>query len=141
MSIIEHARMELKRINFGDQDSAVMIDILDRFLEQWDSGGAVSEVQPIFVRLLSGQPLSPLTGADDEWHDPIGDGVMLQNVRCSSVFKDWRNADGTLSDEAGRGELLIHDINAANPFAPITFPYDPATRPVAVPVIEVYRGS
>jgi hypothetical protein len=141
MSIIEQAKTELAAINFDEEGTWVMIDLLERFFDQWDSGGAVSVVAPVLMRLLNGQPLSPLTGADDEWVDPFDNGIMLQNKRCGSVFKDWRNADGTLSIEAGRGELLIHDIDAPKPFAPITFPYDPATRLPSDPVIELETGD
>jgi hypothetical protein len=134
MSIVESAKAELERINFGAEDTAAMVDILERFFKQWDSGGAVACVAPILMRCISGQPLSPLTGADDEWHDPMGDGLMLQNVRCGSVFKDYRNADGEL---ALGGAELIHDIDAPDPRAPITFPYDPTTRAPLMPVFEV----
>jgi hypothetical protein len=69
MSIVDQAKHELKLINFGDEDSAVMIAILEKFFDQWDSGGAVHAVAPILQRLIAGKPLSPLTGADDEWFD------------------------------------------------------------------------
>ena len=127
MSIIEQAKIELKAINFGAEDSAVMIDLLARFLDQWDSGGAVSVAGPVFQRLLMGKPLAPLTGAEGEWFDPMGDGLMLQNVRCGSVFKDWRMPDGSLSAEPGLGTQIVHDIDAADPMAPITFPYSPGS--------------
>lgn len=136
MSIIEQAKSELAAINFGEEDSAVMVEILEKFFDQWDSGGAVSCAAPVLMRLIKGQPLAPLTGADDEWVDTMGDGVMLQNRRCGSVFKDRRMPDGSLSLD-GSGELLIHDIDAADPFAPITFPYNPETRMVRSPVIEM----
>lgn len=135
MSLIEHAKSELAAINFGEEDSARMIEILQLFFGQWDSGGAVSFAAPVLVRLIKGQPLGPLTGEESEWFDPMGDGIMLQNKRCSSVFKDWRNANGTLSEEAGRGELVIHDID--NPAWDGSFPYDPDTRLPSSPVIEV----
>lgn len=138
MGLIDHAKAELAAINFGEDDSRVMVELLDKFLDQWDSGGAVSVVAPVFVRLLNGQPLGPLTGADDEWFDPMGDGLMLQNKRCSSVFKDWRDPETMrLSERAGVGIQLIHDINADDFFAPITFPYDPVTRMPAPPVMTV----
>lgn len=137
MSVIEQAKRELALINFGEEDSAVMIDILERFFDQWDSGGAVFAAMPVLARLISAQPLSPLTGDDSEWHDPMGDGIMLQNVRCGSVFKDWRMPDGDLATTAGEGVRLIHDIEASNPMAPITFPYDVATRMPADPVMVI----
>jgi hypothetical protein len=133
MSIVDQAKAELERINFGAEGTAAMVEILERFFKQWDSGGAVACVAPILMRCISGQPLSPLTGADDEWHDPMGDGLMLQNVRCGSVFKDYRNADGEL---APGGTELIHDIDAPDPRAPITFPYDPTTRAPQMPVYK-----
>lgn len=135
MSIIEQARAELKRINFGDEDAAAMVDILERFFKQWDSGGAVASVVPVLVRCIAGQPLSPLTGADDEWHDPMGDGIMLQNIRCGSVFKDWRDEHGLLSGAAGLGKQWVHDIDDLNWNG--TFPYDPTTRAPAMPIYEI----
>lgn len=124
MSIIERAKSELALINFGE-DSDVMIELLEKFLDTWDSGGAVAAVQPIFNRLLAGKPLSPLTGADEEWMDH-GDGVF-QNLRASSVFKDPRFHDGKLA----------YDIDAKEPRAAITFPYWPERDRVAMPIMEV----
>lgn len=137
MSVIESARAELAAINFGDEDSAVMIGILEKFFDQWDSGGAVCAVAPILTRLISGQPLGPLTGLDNEWVDPIGDGIMLQNKRCGSVFKDWRTPDGMLAENAGEGVLTIHDID--NPQWDGKFPYDPATKQPSDPVMEIHQ--
>lgn len=124
MSIREQAKVEMARAGITGDDAAVMSNILELFLEQWDSGGAVSVMQPVLMRLIAGKPLSPLTGADDEWLDH-GPGMAKQNLRCGSVFKE---ADG-----------LIHDIDAPDPRAPITFPYDVDTRSAVVkpPIYEV----
>ena len=134
MSIIENAKTELAAINFGEDDTRVMIEILEKFFEQWDSGGAVHAVAPVLMRCLAGKPLSPITGADDEWLDPMGDGIMLQNKRCGSVFKDWRSEDGHLSETAGQGKLTIHDID--NPGWDGSFPYWSDRAEVASPVVE-----
>lgn len=123
MSIIEQAKLEMARINFGGSDSKVMVELLEKFLDQWDSGGAVAAVAPVFQRLLAGKPLSPLTGEDDEWVDH-GNGVF-QNTRCSSVFKDPRFHDGKQA----------YNIDAADPRAPITFPYWPEESDVKMPII------
>jgi hypothetical protein len=133
MSIIELAKTELAAINFGDEDSKVVIEILEKFFEQWDSGGAVHAVAPILMRCIAGKPLSPLTGADNEWFDPMGDGIMLQNKRCSSVFKDWRTEDGYLSEKAGEGKLTIHDIDNSSWNG--TFPYWTDRAEVSSPVV------
>src|SRR3954469_4779675 len=124
MSIIEQAKTELAAINFGEEDSAVMVGILEKFFDQWDSGGAVYCAAPILMRLIKGQPLAPLTGEDSEWfiHD-MDDRCYAQNIRCSSVFK---HRDGK-----------CYDIDAPDPHAEIIFPYDPETRAVRSPVIEV----
>jgi len=120
MSIIDQAKAELERINFGEEDSAVMIEILEKFLDQWDSGGAVAAVAPVFMQLLAGGPLSPLTGEDDEWMEISDDGPLFQNKRCGSVFKDART---------GR----VYDIDSN---VPVTFPYQPK-RQVRWPTFEV----
>lgn len=118
MSIRSQAEDELKRVNFGDDDSRVMLHIIDVFLDQWDSGGAVSVAQDVLARLISGQPLSPLTGSDDEWFIHDCDGMYAQNIRCGTVFK---NSDGSAYDIAGGSRVAV------------TFPYDPTTRFVEMP--------
>lgn len=128
MSIIERAKIELKTANFGDEDSAVMLDILRRFFGQWDSGGAVYAVAPVLQRLIAGKCLTPLTGEPDEWME-VGDGVF-QNKRVSSVFKDPRFHDGKLA----------YDIDAQQPRAAISFPYWPDRAEVPSPVIEIETG-
>ena len=126
MSIIDQAKEELKRINFGDEDSAVMIEILEKFFDQWDSGGAVHAVAPVLQRLIAGKCLSPLTGEDDEWVDH-GNGVF-QNKRVSSVFKDSRFHNGNLA----------YDLdNPAGARVPISFPYWPERAEVRSPVVEI----
>lgn len=126
MSIVSQAKTELARINFGEEDSAVMIGLLETFFEQWDSGGAVHAVAPILQRLIAGKCLSPLTGGADEWFDH-GDGVR-QNIRCGTVFMDPRFHDGKLA----------YDLdNPAGPREAIAFPYWPERADVGSPVIEI----
>lgn len=122
MSIISHATEELARVNFGEEDSNIMIGLLKTFLEHWDSGGAVWAALPIFCKLMMGQPLSPLTGADDEWMEVST--KMFQNRRCSSVFK---NVPGYAYDISTDGRPAI------------TFPYLPKTinMPLLDPCIMV----
>lgn len=124
MSIIDHARREMELAGFGKSDSATMLAIIRQFLDHWDSGGAVSVALPALVRLISGQPLTPLTGEPDEWlrHD-YGGPPSWQNRRCSNVFKDT---------EDGQAYAVI-DNQRIN----VTFPYDPATRMFEAPLMEV----
>ena len=124
MSIISQAKAELERINFGEEDTAAMVDILQRFFHQWDSGGSVWAVAPILQRCIAGKPLSPLTGEDDEWLDH-GDGVF-QNKRISSVFKDPRFHEGKLA----------YDLdNPAGSRAAISCPYWPENIEVSSPLV------
>lgn len=127
MSIIARAKLELEAVNFGDEDSAVMVEILERFFDQWDSGGAVAVASQVLARLIAGQPLGPLTGNDDEWVE-VGThegGPFFQNRRCSSVFKQLRD-----------GVMVAHDIDVAGR-PPIAFPYRPDRAEVRMPVVEI----
>lgn len=125
MSIIERAEAELKAINFGKGDSMAMLEILRLFFKQWDSGGGVFVAAPVLQRLIAGKPLSPLTGADDEWIDrtEMNSGKpMWQNIRCSTVFKDAEGA---------------YDIDVSGVWRhPVTFPYSPEHAEVGDPVVE-----
>lgn len=125
MSIIEQAKMELAAAGWDGDDSRVMIEILQKFFSQWDSGGAVHAVAPVLQRLIAGKPITPLTGSDDEFVE-VGPGVY-QNKRCSSVFKDPRFHDGKLA----------FDIDADEPRAAITFPYWPERDRVPSPVVTI----
>lgn len=122
MSIIDQAKAEMERAGIVGDDAAAMVHILETFFNQWDSGGAVSVMQPVLVRLISGQPLSPLTGADDEWIERDFDQIY-QNARCSTVFKDAK--DGPAYDTQSGRRVAV------------TFPYDPPTRVLGDPVLLV----
>jgi hypothetical protein len=121
VSIVEQAAHEMKLVGFPESEIAAMRNILNTFFNVWDSGGAVSIMVPVLVRLLNGLPLSPLTGEDSEWYEPMPG--HLQNIRCSSVFKDPVTG-------------VCRDIDAPTP-DPITFPYDPPTSMPREPVYEV----
>jgi len=127
MSIVEQAKAELAAINFGEEDSAVMVEILEKFFSQWDSGGAVSVAAPVLMRLINGQPLGPLTGEDSEWFIHDMEGCYAQNMRCSTVFKATKDGPAYDIDVPGQ--------------PPITFPYDPETRMVQSPVFEVTMAN
>jgi hypothetical protein len=124
LGIISQAEQELRSVNFGDADSKVMLAIMEMFFDQWDSGGSVHVAADVLVRLLNGQPLSPLTGGAEEWEDvsEATGSPMWQNRRDFSVFKD--------------GSGKCYDIDTPGRPA-ITFPYVPKTSLPADPVIEV----
>ena len=124
MSITSQAEYEMTRAGWPDSDKRVMMQLLETFLDHWDSGGAVAAAAPIFQRLLAGKPLGPLTGDEDEWiiHDH-DDHCYAQNKRCGSVFK--------------RRDGVAYDIDAADSRAPISFPYCPENDRIKPPLLEI----
>jgi len=124
VSIRAQAKYEMKRAGFEPGEMEVMGKILDLFFDTWDSGGAVFVAADVLRRLIAGQPLSPLTGADDEWAD-VGEATgrpMWQNMRDSSVFKD----------EGGR----CYDIDTKGR-PTIAFPYTPPSYGPPDPVMVI----
>lgn len=105
MSLLSHARSELDRINFGADDTEVLMELLERFFNQWDSGGSVPVAARVLQRLIDGKPLSPLTGEPSEWciHD-FSDDLYAQNRRCSTVFQ---RRDGTAYDISSDARVEI----------------------------------
>lgn len=123
MSIIEQAKIELHAANWSPRGTAVMVEILEKFFDEWDSGGAVACAALVLMRLIAGKPLTPLTGDDDEWNDisEMSGQTMFQNRRCSSVFKDAERAYSI--DTPGRPTII--------------FPYWPDRAVVDPPVVEI----
>lgn len=126
MSLIDRARTELAAINFGEEDSATMIEILTKFFDTWDSGGAVSVAAPVLQRLIAGKPLSPLTGAESEWIYHDFEHPCWQNIRCGTVFKN-------------HPDCVPYDIQSGKR-VPIKFPYWPDDATVRPPIFEVKDG-
>lgn len=119
--LVKHAEEELKRAGLFDADSdyagAVgqqVLQLIKTFAGNGNSGGSAEMVIHVFSRLSQFEPITPLTGEDDEWFDRTEEygTKMLQNKRCSHVFKDDRGA---------------YDINVVGnrQDMAITFPYVP----------------
>jgi hypothetical protein len=114
--LVEHAERELKLAGLFDKDADYggevaksVMDLIKLTAAQGHSGASLRQVIDTLCTLVDFDPLSPLTGADDEWHDPCGDG-LLQNIRCSHVFKDKKTGKA---------------YDAAISIATIEFPYTP----------------
>lgn len=122
MSIQDNAKIEMEAAGITGDDARTMSTILTTFFQQWDSGGAVSVMAPVLQRLIAGKPLTQLTGEDNEWHDPMGDGLVLQNIRCSSVFKYPEMGNRVIDIDTGKM---------------VTFPYSPEKAEVAYPVFTI----
>lgn len=130
------ARDELRRAGFFDKDSdygGMMGDAVLKMIRQFDkedhSGFSAGMAISLFQKVARFEPLTPLTGDDDEWNE-IGHGEY-QNRRCSHVFK---NADGAY-DSTGR---IFREPNGCcyqsfESRVPVTFPYTPTIEYVDRP--------
>lgn len=88
----QHAEMELQMTGFLSKDSdyngmigEAVLELIDKLAEQQHSGASAGIVVSLFEKLARYEPLGPLTGEDEEWHE-IHKG-FFQNKRLGSVFK------------------------------------------------------
>lgn len=146
MSNLElHAKKEMEIAGLFDKDSdyggmlgdAVM-KMIKVFADEGHSGFSAPMAIRIFEKVARFEPLTPLTGADDEWMEvdcpSRGDGekaFCYQNVRCSHVFKDNNGAydiEGRIFREPDGSCFTSYDSLVA-----VTFPYTPKHEYVDVP--------
>lgn len=131
MSLVEFARSELEIAGLFKEDSDyggmlghAVLKMVEQFAGEGHSGFSAGMAISIFQKVARYEPLTPLTGADDEWNE-VGPG-LFQNRRCSRVFKEngkaydidgiiWRDPDGcTVTNRESR--------------VPVTFPYVPKSE-------------
>ena len=109
-SIVNFAKRELdillkEAIDSKDNDAIEMqkiindniLELLRVFERQGHSGFSASYVLNHFKRLANFQPITALTGKEDEWVE-IGENCE-QNIRCPSVFRD--NKDNSTARNFG----------------------------------------
>jgi len=98
-----------------------VLEIIQKFSEQGHSGFSAGMVTSLVQKLMRFEPLSPLTGRDDEWAE-VSDGC-LQNKRCSHVFKENGEAydsEGRIFEEPDGSRYTSRDSRV-----PVVFPYVP----------------
>ncbi|WP_441235623.1 hypothetical protein [Bradyrhizobium sp. 930_D9_N1_4] len=137
MSNLElHARKEMeiaglfaKDSDYGGMLGDAVMKMVKVFADEGHSGFSAGMAISIFEKVARFEPLSPLTGADDEWME-VGENTW-QNVRCSHVFK---NADGAYDIE---GKIFREPdgccFTSYDSRVPVTFPYTPKREYVDVP--------
>ena len=152
----EHAKMEFKAAGWLDDTGAYIdkwqgmlcehvLELLTVFSNEGHSGTTAPYTIDLFSRLAMFNPIAPLTGEDWEWteHDH-GDGVMYQNKRCSSVFKDGKDGeaydiDGKVFwewavsyDDDGKPNGKAHKsyYTGHGSRVPVTFPYVKPKEPI-----------
>ena len=135
---LNFARSELERAGLFDEDSAyggmmgpAVMNMIEQFADEGHSGASASIAISIFEKLARFQPITPLTGADDEWAEPYEEGGARQNKRCPHVFKgaDGRayDMDGKIFREPDGTTFASRDSRVY-----ITFPYTPKSEVVDV---------
>jgi len=132
--MIDYAKEELRRLRSDDGEADEMQDMLEKhvleivqlFSNAGHSGFSASYTVNILEKLLRFEPITPLSGDDDEW-TVLGYGggdMMAQNRRCGHVFK---RDDGTAYDS----EAIIFREPSGSCFTSkdsrrdVTFPYRP----------------
>jgi hypothetical protein len=127
MSLVNHAEEELKYIRgdeYNDMVADAVLEIIRVFADQGHSGFSASITTNIVEKLMRFEPLTPLTGEDNEWNQ-IKDN-LYQNRRSPRVFKE----DGQAYDIDG---IVFRDpdgcyITNKDSRVNITFPYTPVTE-------------
>jgi hypothetical protein len=128
---------ELTRIGMYGSDDEMnnemcnhILKMIDVFDEEGHSGFSAEYAINILQKLLRWEPLSPLTGGDDEWCE-VSDGIF-QNKRLSRVFKNGK--DGQAYDI--RGKVFVEpdgcSYTSRDSLVYIEFPYVPNTEYVNV---------
>jgi len=104
-----------------------ILSMIRVFSNAGHSGSSAAITNAIVHRLLKFEPLTPLTGHDNEWMQVTDH--LWQNTRCSRVFKDENNA----WDIDGR--VFMGDgcqYTNADSKVVVEFPYIPKTEYVDV---------
>ena len=142
-NLVKFAEDELARIGMGADSSDInklmhdhIIHMVKEFSKEGHSGFSASYAIGILTKLLNYEPLTPLTGDDDEWME-IEEGMagrpgVFQNKRCSHVFKEDGQAydtEGQIFYPKGRRSDTYTNINSR---VPVTFPYTPKREYVEV---------
>lgn len=140
---VSHAKRELeiaglfgKDSDYGGMMGTAIIDMMKLFSMEGHSGFSAGMATSIFEKVSRFEPLTPLTGADDEWTDVAErDGKPLfQNKRCSHVFKEGDYAydiNGKVFRDPSGACFTSRDSRV-----PVTFPYSPKTEYVDVPASD-----
>lgn len=137
-NLIEHAKAEFKAAGYkpahleeGGPNKWIqenILELLTIFSKQGHSGMSASYCISLFAKLANFEPLTPLTGEDDEW-EKVGQGCF-QNKRCSRVFKDLTDGKEQAYDLYGKVFVSAGGSTYTNSKSrvTVTFPYIPTTQ-------------
>lgn len=143
-NLVSHAERELRLLVDGDPEAseedrkmqneinAHIIELVKLFSKFGHSGSTAYWSVAVLKRLLSYEPLTPLTGEDWEWNEVAeqNGGPLYQNNRCGNVFKDNTGAydiDGRIFVDPAGNSYTNFDSRVY-----IEFPYTPRSEYVDV---------
>jgi hypothetical protein len=126
---LTRAGLFAKESDYGGMLGDAVMKMVKVFADEGHSGYSASMAINLFERVARFEPLTPLTGADDEWTE-VGEG-MFQNKRCPHVFKE---GDGRAYDSTGRVFREPDGCCFTNSDSRVyvTFPYTPTIEYVDV---------
>jgi hypothetical protein len=139
-NLVEFAKKELDILGM-EEDSGIdgmmrkhIIHMVEEFSKEGHSGSSASYAINCLKKLLNYEPLSPITGEDDEWVK-ITD-TLYQNKRCYTVFKE-KNGRTYNSEGIIFWEWVVSDKDGT-PFksfftskdsrVDVEFPYTPSSE-------------
>ncbi len=166
VSYIEHAKAEFAALGYKPVDQCEddpnkwiqenVFELLDVLGTQGHSGSSIYFVVDYFSKLALFKPLCPLTGQDEEWGEPFEGTSLLQNKRCSHVFKvngvaytidgyqfwHWSEIDLDPDEEGYPGKRTFRSYFTSRESRKlVTFPYTPTTESVEVECYEVNKET
>jgi len=125
---VDFCKMELERAGlFSEEDfykgmtGKAVLELCEIFEKQGHSGMSAAVVGSLFNTLRRWEPITLLTGEDDEWNE-IGED-LFQNKRCLSVFK--KNGEAYQSDYYIFVDKTGARYTTSRSRRAITFPYSP----------------
>jgi len=147
MSLVSYAESELDRIGMTEDDDMNgmmrkhLLHMVKEFSEEGHSGYSASYALQCLEKLMRFKPLSPLTGADDEWTEVtrMSGYPHFQNKRCGSVFKDGKDGEAYDIDskvfwewyrDEETGEQYKSHYTSFESRVPVTFPYTVPDKPI-----------
>jgi hypothetical protein len=133
--------LDLIGVNKHDPIRDHILKIVEVFSSEEHSGSSASVTANILEKLLTFEPLSPLTGEDNEWTDvghygSLGVNNIFQNKRCGFVFKtispegipDTYNVSGISFykwEKDSNGKVYKNYFICSESRVPVVFPYIP----------------
>ena len=144
MGLVSKAKQEFELLGWNNTDDEMqkmacenVIELLETFSKQGHSGFSAPYILSLFEKLARHEPLTNLTGKDDEWEDLSSFGSpepAFQNKRFSEVFK---RQDGSAYWIHGKVFRLPDGATYTNKKScvDITFPWKKA-KPEIVDVTE-----